>query len=79
MSRILTALAVLAVILVALRRREEPAVMRPAHERKLLGSPTSANPAKAYGLRYYIGAVPHLVDPDADLQPGDPYPASLLP
>jgi hypothetical protein len=65
MTRILAALAALAVILVALRRRKAPAVMR--QPTRLTLQPGTSNPAEVIFVGY-LG-----------LQPSDPFPASLLP
>jgi hypothetical protein len=85
MTRILALLAVLAVIIVALRPREKPAVMHPAHDRELLGSPPSANISSAYGVMYRSYTSPNVRptspswnEPEDGVQPSDPYPTSLL-
>ena len=61
------ALVLLAILIVVALRRREPdrAVMRPTA--RLTLEPTSSNPARIDFVGY------------ADLQPSDPYPASLLP
>ncbi len=63
----LATILALAVVAVILLRHREPVAAAPLRPLRVpLGSPSSANPASAYGVLY------------ADLQPSDPYPASVL-